>query len=149
MSPRSLRPLALILACALSAAGCGSSQPAFDASANYTAESLAQEFLFRFKGLNIKPKRAPAVPKKAKGTPDKAREERVAGKSQDATKAGPVKTLDDLLDDTAAKARLVKGATPAETLRAMAGVVAKTSSVPEADRKILAERLEGVASAEP
>ena len=128
--------------------GCGGSEPVFDKATQYTPESLAQEFLFRYKGMNIKPKRAPAPSKRNKGklTPDQ--EEKLAKKTkeQSKTKKAATTSLEDLLEDMAKKAENVKDSTPSKVLRDMAAIVAKDNFVPDIDRKILAERIEGVAS---
>ena len=131
-----------------SLSGCGPSEPVFDKATQYTPESLAQEFLFRYKGMNIKPKRAPAPSKRNKGKLTAQQEEKLATKSKEQTKtkkAGNA-TLEDLLEDIAKKAETVKNSTPSKVLREMAAIVSQDTFVPEVDKKILAERIEGFAN---
>ena len=132
----------------ISLSGCGSSEPVFDKATEYTPESLASEFLFRYKGMNIKAKRAPAPAKRNRGKLSPKQEEQLATKSKEQTKTkkAATSTLEELLDDIAKKAETVKSSTPSQVLREMASFVAKSTQVPVAVRKILVERVEGVAS---
>lgn len=139
--------LSLAMAVSIVNAGCGPGDPTFDKATQYTPESLAQEFLFRYKGMNIKPKRAPAPPKRSKGTMTAEQQEKLATKSKDQSKTKKQNsgTLDGLLEDIAMKAETVKDSTPSKVLKDVAAIVGKDTFVPEADRKILVERIEGVA----
>src|SRR5262249_19838960 len=106
--------LALTLLAAALAPGCGSGGPGGEQAAQYSAESLAQELLFRYRSLTPETKKAStrSRSKRIRSLAEMENSEKLQkkGGSVATTKkhSGPP-TFDDLLDDIETKLSLIKG----------------------------------------
>jgi hypothetical protein len=137
-------PAILAAVVGLAAPGCGPEAPIHDPATRYTPESLAQELVFRFNALK------PGAKALSKGGPvkkDKEAEARAQTKSKEPTKQAADPTLDGLLAEIDAKARLVSGTTRPETLKKVSSLVAAHPSVTGADKRLLAEGMGRLADA--
>jgi hypothetical protein len=136
-----------ILAGTLSS-GCGANAPDVDKAALYTLESLASEFAFRYRQLNVEAKSA-AVRYKPRPQDEKKYAERLARAEQAKNKVtggaparkkqtGPP-TVDDLLADIDSKIVLIRGVSRSDTCRKMSETITADGSLPEADKKRFTE----------
>ena len=117
----------------LSIVGCGGDVK-FDPATSYSPESLAQEFVFRYKSID------PAAPSAEPPTPssDGPAQKKAAGPT---TKKAPVSTVGGLLDESIEKASMIPGMTHAEARSKLADILAKDPAISESDKKIIADRL--------
>jgi len=146
--------LAKLLAASLTAAlaftlapwlpGCGPGTPEFAKEAENTPESLAQEFAFRYKSLpaqsTARAQKKAALLAKAKA----ALPEVDAGKKSsrdDATKAAPVATLDDLVDEFEGKLGKVPGVPRAEATKKFLDALGKDAALKADDLQAVTGRL--------
>lgn len=134
--------LSLLLGPVLALPGCGES-PRFDKAAEYSPESLTQELVFRFNALSPAGKTATRSRKPQKGPVGSKADELSTTKSQSkaAAKKELPRTVDDVLDDIAVKAGLIKGMARGAVFARMAEAISSDTAVPENDRKMLAEKL--------
>jgi hypothetical protein len=128
------------------APGCGSSKPEFSPETQQTPDSLAQEFVFRYQGLpsqaSGKAKARAATAEKAKAKAAALLEEGERKKSAQATtKKAPVATLDALIDSLELKLGEVPGVSKAEAAGKVLERLKGQSSIDEADRAVISERL--------
>lgn len=140
---------ALVLTAAWLAPGCGS-EPAFDASVEYTPESLAEELAFRVNTLSPSARTAEkkrGAPAKTKAAPGFVPEPASKGESKVQTKKGESQTLDDVLDDIEIKARRIRSLPAAEVFKRMADAIAEDSSVEAKDREAIVAKLDEMATA--
>ena len=126
--------LALALALALACVGCGDQTPRFDPAINYTADTLAREFLFAYKDLKMN---GPAI--KSKGP--KERPEAATKGGAATTKAAPAATLDGLLKEVIIKAASIPGLSLDEACKKVAEIAVKDPAFSEADKKTITDRL--------
>jgi hypothetical protein len=124
-------------------AGCGSDSPAFDPSAQYTPESLAQELAFRFRALPGEAKKVSSRRGRRQAAPLK---ERDLAKSGEAQKKALPQTADALLDDIARKIRAVPGVSPSDACKKVAEAVRQDGSLSSKDRDDLARQLDEMAA---
>jgi hypothetical protein len=152
--PRPHRLLAVGLAAASFLAtawfvpGCGS-EPKFEASVDYTPNSLAEELVFRTKGLSPSARKAEkkrSAPARSKAAPGFVPEPETKGQSKTQTKKAEVQTLDDVLDDIEGKARRIQSVPAAEVFRQMADAVSKDSTLDANDRDTLVKKLDEMAA---
>ncbi len=132
-----LRSTFAVIVAATLVTGCGDSSTTFDAASTYSPESLARELVFRYKTLN--PDRRNVRAARPARKPDAA----ATKEAKSATKEAQATTLDELIRDASTKAESIPNMTPAEAIRKMADEVGKDASIPEADRKTIADRLRG------
>jgi hypothetical protein len=128
--------------------GCGSPALDVDKSALYTAESLAQELIFRYGAL--KPEARKSTRKfvsRSKSSDrtaalDRARQAEKKGGDAPATKkrTGP-QTLDDVLEDIDSKIDRIRTTTRAQTCQKMIEALSTESSLTADDRKLLSDKL--------
>ena len=134
--------------------GCGPAAPELDTSTDYTPESLAQELAFRFRALSPESKKSTRKPvrrsKSDKSVADLEQSEITSKKGQGAPvtkkRSGPP-TLDDLLDDVALKLEKIKGTPRAESYQKLIDAISKDSSLNQADRKVLSEKIQQLSEA--
>jgi len=141
--------VALVLAMACAAAGCGSTVE-HDEAVQYTPESLAQELAFRYRSLSPAAKKATKNRSEPKGKASAIaeREAQTKAQSKAVAKKAQAETADDVLDEIAGKARTIRGVSPAEVFQKMSEVIARDQSLDESDRQALAEKLDEMARAE-
>jgi hypothetical protein len=142
----SLVPLGaiVVLGLAVGSGGCGPSTPQHDKSADYTPQALADELAFRLSGLSDgKPQGPEATKSDVSGIEDQARSSTVA----EATKKAPeAQTVDDVVNDIAAKARTIQETPFGDVCRQVADLLRKNASVPEARKQAAITRLETLAA---
>lgn len=120
-------------------AGCGSQSDEFDKSALYTPESLAQEFILRFRELN------PDARVSSRSTSSRSKSALISRKSPEkkvitkTTKNRAAATIDDVLDDIKHKLTLIPGTTPAEATKKMIETISGDQSLSDGDKKTLTE----------
>jgi hypothetical protein len=131
---------AVVVSLPLLTAGCASEEAEFDKSANYTPESLGQELIFRYRGLNPNTKTS----KRAAG--NKSSDAAIASRNKEGKKAATKKTkpsgpttIDDVMDDIEHKITLVPKTTRAETTQKMVATISSDSSLTDAEKKTLTE----------
>jgi hypothetical protein len=156
LSPCCPRAVAIALGLLISSfsSGCGPAETAFDKSAQYTPDSLAEELAYRYRGLKPEAKkstrRAVSTAKSAKTSADLDRARLAEKKGGDfaTTKkqTGPT-TIDDVLDDISSKLDQISGATRAESCRRMAESLSKDNSLSDADKRLLSEKLKELGGA--
>jgi hypothetical protein len=122
----------------LALGGCDNT-PRFDPAVQYSANTLAKEFVYAYGELkkidgsavrsSIPKERPEAVAKEA------------ATKGEALTKKAPIASLDELIGDTIRKASLIPGTSKADACKKVIDEVAKDPSIPEGDKKIIAEKL--------
>jgi hypothetical protein len=134
MPSRLIALTAATFAVVLTFVGCGDAEPRFDASTQYSPASLASEFRYRYQSLD--PSKTAAD--RTDGAPTKSG---AVSKTGGATKAASPITLAALLDDMAEKAAQIPNLTPAEARKAFAAEVAKDSTIRDADKQTVAERM--------
>jgi len=142
--------VALVLAMSWAATGCGSTVE-HDEAVRYTPESLAQELAFRYRDLSPAAKKATKNRSEPKGKASAAAEREAQTKAQTksaVTKKAEAETADDLLDEIAGKARMIRTTPPAEVFRKMSEAIARDQSLDENDRQALAGKLDEMAQAE-
>ena len=124
---------------ALALAGCGDPAPQFDPAVNYSADTLAQEFLFAYKEL--KTSNGSAIRAKGPKERPEAATKGAAAKGEAVAKKAEISTLDELIGDTIRKAGSVPGTSTARACRAVVEAVAKDPMVSDVDKKLIAESL--------
>jgi hypothetical protein len=128
----------LITIAAVGFVGCDDS-PRFDPAVQYSADTLAKEFLYEYSQLKTKDGGAVrSKTGKIKDTPEVTKE---AAKGSPATKKAEAASLDELIGQTLRKAKLIPGTTPADACKKVVEEVANDPSIPEADKKVIAEGL--------
>jgi hypothetical protein len=125
---------AVVIALPFVVIGCGSVPDEFDKTANYSAESLAQELILRYRALTPSAKTAPLGPRKKASGP--ARSVSKKSVSRTAKKSG-APSVDDLLDDIESKLTLIKGTSPAETTKKMVETISSDSTLDDGQKKSL------------
>ena len=127
--------------------GCGPGSQEVDQSAEYSAESLARELVFRFRSLvpeSRKSTRAGKAKSKVKTVAELEAGEKslkkTAGGAVTKKRTGPP-TIDDVLDDVDEKLSRVKGASRSESRQKMIEVISKDDSITAAERGTLTELL--------
>jgi hypothetical protein len=130
--------LSALVSVAVAFVGCDDT-PKFDPAVQYSADTLAKEFLYGYGEL--KTVNGSAVRSQApKGRPEAAAKE-AATKGEAATKKAAISTLDDLIGETLRKAALIPGTSTADACKKVVEEVAKDPSIPEPDKKIIADKL--------
>jgi hypothetical protein len=130
---------AIVVGTGLALAGCGPERIEHDQAVNYTAESLAQELVIRYRALQPSAqvsKLAPGQKVKKSGASKAAVSKKSMGK---ATKSALPSTIDDVLEDIKSKMTLIKGSSPAETTKKMIETVVADRTLKDADRAALSE----------
>jgi hypothetical protein len=129
---------AATLASAVGFVGCGE-EPRFDPALQYSADTLAGEFLYEYGQL----KRGDGGAVRSKVSPPRATPEatKEAAKGGAATKKAAVSSLDELIGETIRKANMIPGTTPADACKKVVEAVQKDPSIPEGDKKVIAEGL--------
>lgn len=124
--------------------GCGPGTPEFTKEVENTPESLAQEFVFRYKALpvrsTVRAQKKAALLAKAKA----ALPEVDAGKKSsrdDATKVAPVANLDDLVDEFEGKLGKVPGVPRAEATKKFLDALGKEADLKGDDLQAVTGRL--------
>jgi hypothetical protein len=127
--------------------GCGPASHEVDRSAEYSAESLAQELVFRFRSLvpeSRKSTRAVKARSKVKTVAELETGEKLQKKASGGAvtkkRTGPP-TIDDVLDDIDEKLSSLKGASRSESRRKMIDAISKDVSITAAERNTLTELL--------
>jgi hypothetical protein len=120
--------------------GCGSGPADYDTAANYTAESLAQELILRYRALN------PDGKTSKRGSGNRLSDETIGARNKvdkkaltRTTKKSGTTTIDDVLEDIDNKITLVTGTSRAETTKSMIEVISSDKSLAENEKKNLAE----------
>lgn len=132
-----------LIALVLALAGCGDPAPQFDPAVNYSADTLAREFLFAYKEL--KTSNGSAVRAKGPKERPEAATKGAAARGEAVAKKAEIATLDELIGDTIRKASSIPGTPASRACREVIEAVAKDPSVPEVDKKLVAESLGRVA----
>jgi hypothetical protein len=128
--------LAVTIATTLGLAGC-EDKPTFDPKLQYTAETLAQEFLYDYSQLKTVDGgavRSKVVKPTAEATKD-------AAKPGATTKKAPTASLDELIAETRRKATLVRDTNSAEACKKVVEAARNDTSIPEGDKKVIADAL--------
>ncbi len=151
MRPLGLCVVGVVLGLAFLASGCGV-RPEFDRAAAYTPESLAQEAVFRYRGLNPEARKSTRKTRvsKAKTAAERESEETATRKNQGAPttkKRSGAATLDDLLDDLSTKLDRIAGLSRADACKKLVEAVASDPTLGENDRKSFSARLQELAGA--
>jgi hypothetical protein len=126
-----------VIALAIALVGCDDT-PRFDPTLQYTADTLAKEFVYEYSELKTANGSAlrSAVPKER---PEAITKE--AGKGEPATKKAPAATLDELIAETLRKAGRISGTSRTDACKKVVEEVEKTPSIPDLDKKTIAEKL--------
>lgn len=134
----------LTLAAAVGSPGCGNNTVEFDKAAEHNPESLAQEFLFRYKALpdraSAKQKARIAAREKAEAAVPDAVDQTKSERSE-TTKKATVPTLEDLLTETEERVAGIPGMSRTEAGSKVVEILAKDSTIPPDDLKLIRERL--------
>jgi hypothetical protein len=134
---------AVVVSLAVFSGGCGSEPADFDQSANYSAESLAQELIERYRALSPSAQISKAAPRNKQSGPASSAKGTASKKSvTKATKKAAPATIDDVLEDIEMKITLVKGTSRAETTKKMIETIGSDKSLAEADKKVLTESVD-------
>jgi hypothetical protein len=153
LSPAVLRPFvatvsaALWLVAAILIPGCGPGKAEFSSETKQTADSLAQEFIFRYRTLPAQASgkskaRAIALEKaRTKQALNETDEKGKSSRNEAATKKAPPATLDALIDAIEAKLGDVPGKSKGEVARKILSRLKEEASIDEADRAVISERL--------
>ncbi len=125
------------LAVALMLLGCDST-PKFDPAVQYSADTLAKEFVNEYSDLKTANGSAvrSELPRERPESIAKA-----ATKEAAATKKAPTASLDELIAETLRKAGQIPGTTKAEACKKVIAEVEQTATIPDVDKKIIAEKL--------
>jgi hypothetical protein len=116
--------------------GCGEATK-FDPAIQYSADTLAKEFIYDYGQL--KTKDGGAVRSQViKQTPEATKE---AAKGAATTKKATPGSLDELIAETLRKAKLIPGTFPADACKKVVEEVQKEPSIPDGDKKVIAEAL--------
>lgn len=125
--------------------GCGSGTPEFHQDVRDTPASLAEEFVFRYKGLPEQASarsiaKAEAVEKAKAALPDVDAETK-SSHAEALTKKAAVPTLGGLLDDLDARLGKLTGTARSDAAKAVLDILDKESAIREADREAITKRL--------
>jgi hypothetical protein len=112
--------------------------PRFDPAVQYSADTLAKEFIYEYGQLKTKDDGGAVRSKVIKQTPEATKE---AAKNAATTKKAQAGSLDELIGETLRKANLIPGTSPADACKKVIEEVQKEPSIPEGDKKIIAEAL--------
>jgi hypothetical protein len=112
--------------------------PRFDPALQYSADTLAKEFIYEYGQLKTKDDGGAVRSKVIKQTPEATKE---AAKDAATTKKAQAGSLDELIAETLRKAKLIPGTSPADACMKVIEEVQKEPSIPEGDKKIIAEAL--------
>jgi hypothetical protein len=141
-------PLALMALVPVAASllpGCGGETSEFHQDVKDTPQSLAEEFVFRYKALpenaSEKAKAKSAAVEKAKAALPDVDAQTKSSHAEAATKKAAQPTLDGLLDDLDARIGKVQGASRADVAKAVLGAVEKDPAIREEDRAVISKRL--------
>jgi hypothetical protein len=117
--------------------------PKFDPALQYSADTLAKEFVFEYGELKTANGSAvrSEVPKER---PQDATKE--AAKGAPTTKNAPSSSLDELIAKTIRKAGQIQGISKADACKKVVEEVEKTESIPDVDKKVIREKLGSVAN---
>jgi hypothetical protein len=126
---------------ALSFLGCDDT-PKFDPALQYSADTLAKEFVYEYGELKTDNGSAvrSEVPKER---PEAIAKE--AAKGAPTTKKAPASSLDELIAETIRKAGQINGTSKADVCKKVVEEVEKTSTIPDVDKKVIKEKLGSVA----
>jgi hypothetical protein len=128
----------VLIALALAFSGC-EDKPKFDPGLQYSAETLVQEFLHEYGEL--KTTNGSAIRSELpKQRPEDTTKAATKGEAP-ATKKAPVASLDELIAETIRKAAFVVGTSKAEACKKVSEEAQKTATIPDVDKKIIAEKL--------
>ena len=136
-SPRKALTAAVLAALSLWAPGCGPETPRFDASTRYSPESLAKELLFRARAI----KSGAEPPGHDRDDVPGGADTKASSKATAASKKAPARTLDELLDEVAAKAGLIPGMTQAQAIGRVAEEVSKDQATEASEKQRIADGL--------
>jgi hypothetical protein len=140
----------LALALTTTAPGCNPGESGVDRSALYSPESLAAELSFRYRDLkpearkltrDVAPQARPGDRERARQIDEKVEQKKGGGDETPKKRSGP-RDLDDVMDDVNAKIDKVPGTPRPEVYTRMIDALSRDGSLSEADRKLLADRLE-------
>ncbi len=133
------RPLAIALLCCLGLLGCGSGTTPYRPTPAYTPASLAQELSFRYE--KMAPVSRPKPLTSLRNREPAGTAEQVEAKSKVEVKAQKASSIEELVDEVAARATEVLGKEPGEVLDQIAGIIEADPKIKEADRRLMADRL--------
>ena len=125
------------LAVVAALSGCDDT-PRFDPAIQYSADTLAKEFLYDYGQLKTKKGGGAVRSKVIKRTAEATKD---AAKEGAATKKAPPASLDELIGETLRKATLIPGTSAADACKKVVEEVEKDPTIPEGDKKIIAEGL--------
>ncbi|AGA30228.1 hypothetical protein [Singulisphaera acidiphila] len=134
----------LTLAASAGFPGCGNHAVEFDKAVEQNPESLAQEFLFRYKAL---PDRASARQKARMAALEKAEAavpeavDQTKSERGETTKKVTVPTLEGLLTETEGKVAGIPGMSRTEAGKQVVEFLAKESAITPDDLRLIRERL--------
>jgi hypothetical protein len=117
--------------------GCDNT-PRFDPALQYSADTLAKEFIYDYSQLKTKDEGGAVRSKVVKQTPEATKE---AAKGSATTKKATSGSLDELIAETLRKAALIPGTSASDACKKVIEEVQKEPSIPEGDKKIIAEAL--------
>ncbi len=125
------------LVVALAILGCDD-KPRFDPAIQYSADTLAREFVNEYSDLKT------ANGSALRSDPPKVRPQdatKEAAKGAPTTKKAASATLDELIASTLRKAGQIPGTSKADACKKVIEEVEKTSTIPDVDKKVIAEKL--------
>lgn len=141
----SLALMALAPAAAALLLGCGGGTPEFHQGVKDTPQSLAEEFVFRYKALpenaSEKAKAKAAAAEKAQAALPDVDAQTKSSHAEAATKKAAMPTLKGLLDDLDARLGQVEGTSRADAAKAVLEAFEKEPAVRAEDRATISERL--------
>ncbi|SIO66259.1 hypothetical protein SAMN05444166_8020 [Singulisphaera sp. GP187] len=124
--------------------GCGNNAVEFDKDAEHNPESLAQEFLFRYKALpdraSTRQKARIAAREKAEAAVPEAVDQTKSERGA-TTKKVAVPTLEGLLTETEERVAGVPGMSRTEAGRKVVELLAKETAITPDDLRLIRERL--------
>jgi hypothetical protein len=113
--------------------GCVDGDPKFDPAASYSPESLAQELSFRYKMID-------RTKDDTVGDPGAVGKSGVT-KGGAASKKARTDTFGGMIEEISGKIGLIPGMSRAEAAKRVVELVSGDPSIPEADRKTIAEKM--------